>query len=161
MDYFFIRLNDLYINLLETLSKINIIKLSFLTVIIELSVSFVVSFLLHSEQSVGPKFETKLEEFVLVVILAPLFETLIFQYSIISHIIGKRPNALLFACIVSAVFFGLSHFYSPEYIFKTFISGLLFGTLFLVGYKKNKNAFVVVTITHSIYNLTVFCLRQI
>lgn len=161
MGYFLCRLNDLYINLLEILSKINIIKLSFYTVIIELLVSIAVSFLLDSDQSVGPKFETKLEEFVLVVILAPLLETLIFQYSIISNIIGRRPNTSLFACIVSAVLFGLSHFYSPEYIFKTFISGLLFGTLFLVGCKKNKNAFVVVAITHSIYNLTVFCLKQI
>jgi len=110
---------------------------------------------------IGPEFDTKFEEFLLVVFFAPLLETLIFQYSIISYILEKRPNAYLFSCIFSAILFGLSHFYSPEYILKTFFSGLLFGSLYLVVKDKNKNSFLIVAVTHSIYNLIIFFLRLI
>ncbi|MDO8997083.1 MAG: CPBP family intramembrane metalloprotease [Sediminibacterium sp.] len=110
---------------------------------------------------IGPEFDTKFEEFLIVVLFAPLLETLIFQYSIISYILGRRSNAYLFACIFSAALFGLSHFYSPEYILKTFFSGLIFGTLYLVAQNKNNNAFIVVAVTHSLYNFIIFFLRLI
>ncbi|OYW79516.1 MAG: hypothetical protein B7Z27_05395, partial [Sphingobacteriia bacterium 32-37-4] len=108
-----------------------------------------------------PTFDSKVEEFFIAVIFAPILETLIFQYFIISYILDKRPNAYLFTCFFSAILFGLSHFYSPEYILKTFFSGLLFGTLYLVVQNKNNNAFIIVTIAHAIYNFIGFCLRQI
>ncbi|OYZ52051.1 MAG: hypothetical protein B7Y11_12755 [Sphingobacteriia bacterium 24-36-13] len=161
MLYLFIRLNNIYINSIKVLSKINLIKLIFLTVIVEISVGVLFTFLLSSKKMIGPEFDTKYEEFLLVVFFAPLLETLIFQYSIISYILEKRPNAYLFSCIFSATLFGLSHFYSPEYILKTFFSGLLFGSLYLVVQNKNKNSFLIVAVAHSIYNLIIFCLRLI
>ncbi|OHC84588.1 MAG: hypothetical protein A2546_07970 [Sphingobacteriia bacterium RIFOXYD2_FULL_35_12] len=161
MGHFLFRMNDLYLKKVRELSKISQFKLIILTVIIEISVTLIFSFLLFPNHNAGPTFDSKLEEFFIVVIFAPILETLIFQYSIISYILGKRPNAYLFTCIFSAILFGLSHFYSPEYILKTFFSGLLFGTLYLVVQNKNNNAFIIVAIAHSIYNFIGFCLRQI
>lgn len=161
MPNLLVRLNNLYINTIKILSKISLIRLIFLTVFFEIFVGVLFTILVSSKKMIGPEFDTKIEEFFLVVFFAPLLETLIFQYSIISYILDKRPNAYLFSCIFSATLFGLSHFYSPEYILKTFFSGLLFGTLYLVVQNKNKNAFFVVAVTHSVYNLIIFFLRQI
>jgi hypothetical protein len=151
------RLNALYINKVETFSKYSIVKLIFLTVAIEFSVSIIFSLWLFPNHTAGPIFDSKKEAFIIAVFLAPLIETLIFQYSIISSFLEKRPKAFLFACIFSALLFGLSHFYSSVYILKTFISGLLFGTLYLVVSQKKQNAFIAVVIAHALYNLIVFC----
>ncbi|PJE47998.1 MAG: hypothetical protein CUR34_00520 [Sediminibacterium sp.] len=153
------RLNNLYINAVQTISKYSIVTLILLTVAIEFSVSIIFSLWLFPNHSAGPTFDSKKEEFLFVVILAPLIETLIFQYSIITSLLEKRPKAYLFACIFSAILFGLSHFYSPVYILKTFFSGLLFATLYLVVSQKKRNAFIAVVIAHALYNLTVFCGR--
>ena len=161
MLYLLVKLNNKYINSIKVLSKISLIKLIFLTVIFEILVGVLITFLLASKKMKGPEFDTKFEEFLIVVLFAPLLETLIFQYSIISYILGRRSNAYLFACIFSAALFGLSHFYSPEYILKTFFSGLIFGTLYLVAQNKNNNAFIVVAVTHSLYNFIIFFLRLI
>lgn len=161
MLYLLVKLNNKYINSIKVLSKISLIKLIFLTVIFEILVGVLITFLLASKKMKGPEFDTKFEEFLIVVLFAPLLETLIFQYSIISYVLGKWTNAYLFASIFSAALFGVSHFYSPEYILKTFFSGLLFGSLYLVVHNKNNNAFIIVAIAHSIYNFIGFCLRLI
>lgn len=147
--------------MIQTLSKISLTRLIFLTVIIEFTVSLVFGLLFFSNHSAGPKFETKLEEFFIVVIIAPFIETLIFQYTIISFFLNKRPKAVLFTIAFSAILFGVSHFYSQVYILKTFISGLLFGTLYIVVNAKNSSAIIAVTLAHSIYNFIGFCLRQL
>lgn len=161
MGHFLFRMSDLYLKKVKELSKISQFKLIIFTVLIEISVTLIFSFLLFPNHNAGPTFDSKLEEFFIAVIFAPILETLIFQYSIISYILDKRPNAYLFTCIFSATLFALSHFYSPEYILKTFFSGLLFGTLYLVVQNKNNYAFFIVAIAHSIYNFIGFCLRQI
>jgi len=155
------RLNNLYVNRLVQFSKMSVVKLICFTVIIEISVTLIFSLLLFPNHTAGPKFENRMEEFFTAVFFAPLIETLIFQYAFISYIISKWSNAYLFSCIVTAILFGLSHFYSPEYVLKTFLSGLLFGSLYLVAFRKKTNAFIVVTVAHSIYNLIGFCFRHI
>jgi len=154
-------LNNLYENWLIQFSKLSISKLIILTVVVEITVTLIFSHLLFPNHSAGPSFENKIEEFFTAVVFAPLIETLIFQYAFISYILGKWSNAYLVSCFVTASLFGLSHFYSPEYVFKTFISGLLFGTLYLVIVKKNRNAFIVVAIAHSLYNFIGFCIRNL
>lgn len=156
-----IKLNNLYINKVQALSRLNLTILILFTVIIEFSVSLVFALILFPEHSAGPKFDSKLEEFFLVVFLAPLIETLIFQYTIISYLLNKIPKAVLFVCLFSALLFGLSHFYSQVYVFKTFISGILFGTLYLVVNSKNNSPIIAVALAHSLYNFIGFCLRQI
>ena len=106
MLYLLVKLNNTYINSIKVLSKISLIKLIFLTVIVEISVGVLFTILLSSKKMIGPEFDTKFEEFLLVVFFAPLLETLIFQYSIISYILEKRPNDYLFSCIFSAILFG-------------------------------------------------------
>lgn len=154
------RLNEAYTNYVNRISKTDTYWLILLTVLIEVSVTILFSYFLFPNHTSGPKFENNQEEFLIAVILAPFLETLIFQYAIISFILNKMPKALLFSCFVSAVLFGLSHFYSPEYVLKTFFSGLLFGTLYLIVLTKKANAILIVSTAHAIFNLIGFFVKN-
>lgn len=87
-------------------------------------------------------------------ILAPLIETLIFQYAVIEKLssikILKGKNIVV--SIISAALFGISHSYSYLYIFYGFIIGLLLAYAYLIYKKKNFSAFWVVFWIHCIRN---------
>lgn len=87
-------------------------------------------------------------------ILAPIIETLIFQYVVIEILnavkILKEKNIAI--VIISAVLFGISHSYSYLYIFYAFIIGLLLAYSYLVYKKKKFSAFWVVFWIHCIRN---------
>lgn len=153
-------LNKAYTNYVNLISKMDIYRLILFTVLIEVAVTILFSYFLFPHHTSGPKFENKSEEFLIAVILAPLLETLVFQYAIISFILKKMPKALLFSCFISAVFFGLSHSYSIEYVLKTFFSGLLFGSLYITVLTKKAHAIIIVSIAHSIFNLIGFFVKN-
>ena len=108
------------------------------------------------------------DRFVIVVILAPLFETLIFQFGVI-ELLSKAPSLArhqglnLVAITTSSVLFSLSHFQSSFYAFSSFWSGLLYSSsyVFLRNRFDTVIAFVVVAISHSFYNLFVFSVEQL
>ena len=88
----------------------------------------------------------------MAVIVAPILETYLIQYSIIGFIVKRYPSKLLEACLISATIFGLLHYYSIEYMAKTFISGVVYGILFLVSIEKKIYPLLPLAISHSIYN---------
>jgi CAAX prenyl protease-like protein len=104
------------------------------------------------------QFRSSKEQFILVVILAPVFETLIFQYSIIDMVLIKFKSEGL-AILLSALGFSLIHVYSVQYWVATFLSGLLFAFLFLVLSRKNSKPILYITILHAVYNLFVLWMR--
>ena len=73
------------------------------------------------------------ELFGIVVLCAPILETLIFQLLSIELVIfgltklnlGSHRGILIIAGIVSAILFGLSHSYSIHYIVLSFVGGLI------------------------------------
>lgn len=87
-------------------------------------------------------------------ILAPIIETLIFQYAVIEILnavkILKEKNIAI--VIISAVLFGISHSYSYLYVFYAFIIGLLLAYSYLTYKKKNFSAFWVVFWIHCMRN---------
>lgn len=88
-----------------------------------------------------------------VVILAPLIETLIFQkwfYNLFS-LIGWLNRYKNFIILISAVAFGLIHFYSLSYIIYNFFIGALLMFTYII--KINKKAYWIVVILHSLMNL--------
>jgi uncharacterized protein len=127
-----------------------------ITIVIDVFVTIVFSNLPLQSQSNGPLFNSKLEAFVLAIVIAPIFETLIFQHAVIKLIIKKSSNAKLLSCFVSAILFAASHYYSWAYVLKTFISGFLFSSLYLITMYKKQNPILVVLLAHAGYNLIGF-----
>lgn len=107
---------------------------------------------------------TDFKSFYLVVFVAPFVETLIFQWLIIfqtykSYTRGYKKQ---FAIVLSAILFGLSHFYSVYYLFAAIIAGVLLAISFCYFREKTSwlGAIFYVTIIHSFSNLLVFGIKS-
>ena len=100
--------------------------------------------------------DSLIKKIFLIVIFGPALETLIFQVGIISIIKKILPKLPFIAIIISALFFGLSHFYSTIYIYYTFMVGLFLGTLYFIASKRGFNPFLVVFSVHALNNLILF-----
>lgn len=102
-------------------------------------------------------FESKKEEFILVVIIAPILETLLFQY--LPYFYLKKYSAI-YTIIISSILFGLSHAYSIIYIIYGLTVGILFICAFFYSIKKYLQPFWLVAFCHFIYNLFAFCVNN-
>ena len=94
-----------------------------------------------------------IQAILILVLLVPFLETMIYQYLIIDYLLKKFPSNYLFATSVSTLVFAASHFYSAEYIIKTVLSGFLYSSLYIIFIKKNVQPIIHVALAHSLYNL--------
>lgn len=93
------------------------------------------------------------DQFLIVVLLSPIIETLIFQYALIESIRQKiKP---LYACFLSAFAFALVHFYSVYYFLFALIGGLIFAYMYYLE-KSVIKSFLVVLTAHILYNLLIY-----
>lgn len=98
-----------------------------------------------------------------VTIVAPILETLIFQYGVIeilNHISYFKKKNLVIG-IISAILFGVVHSYSVLYMFFGFIIGLLLAYSYILYKRKSFSAFWVVFWIHCIRNSISFLLSLI
>lgn len=102
--------------------------------------------------------KSKLEEFVYTVLLGPIIETVIF---IVAPIKILEDKLNIFAIgLLGSFLFSLSHFYSINYIFLSFLIGIfLFGCFLFLKHKFSFTlAFIGVTLIHLSNNLYNFIL---
>lgn len=105
--------------------------------------------------------EHKWMELVVLLLIAPLLETLLFQSLIIELVCKfiKRPrNSLYVALMLSALTFAINHAYSMSYFVFTFIGGLILALAYFVGRYRRENASLLVVIIHTLYNLSTLVL---
>jgi membrane protease YdiL (CAAX protease family) len=101
------------------------------------------------------KFDSPAEAVLVLVILGPLLETLIFQHYLLQGLRQWLHHALA-AAIVVALLFGLVHWYSIPYIAKATISGLLYNLLYLTLQQRRQPAFWYTAATHACFNAIAF-----
>jgi membrane protease YdiL (CAAX protease family) len=92
----------------------------------------------------------------LVGILAPIFETLIFQTAIIEivYIIRKIKKYRIFiACFASTTLFGLEHTFSVAYFILGLIIGLYLSIFYIYSKKKGINPTLSVLLVHASWNI--------
>ena len=98
------------------------------------------------------------EEFALVVVLAPILETILFQF-LPAYFFTKRIGRIG-VILLSSFLFGISHFYNFSYM----IFGIIIGLMFILGYyysdKKNVNPILCVFFAHFTYNIIAFFLNH-
>lgn len=98
------------------------------------------------------------EAILLAIIIAPIAETLVFQYGIIETFRAKR--SLPFCCFISAISFAAFHVYNIYYFFLTFIAGLLLAYIYLLK-KTTMSGILVTCLAHLSFNTLVFALSQL
>ncbi len=97
--------------------------------------------------------KTLLHQIITLVLLAPLFETLIFQTVPILFLKSHSRLKPWVIILVSSLLFGATHSYSFAYIFFAFLVGLVLAYSYLIYLEKNVSAFWVVTAIHSLRNM--------
>ena len=96
--------------------------------------------------------------FVLPVLLAPIFETFLNQYLpyyLLNKVkyLNERSYLVL---LISALFFGLTHFYSLFYIIYAFLLGLILMYGYMIRITTDRKTFYLIAICHSLVNLGIF-----
>lgn len=99
--------------------------------------------------------------FFSVVVLAPLFETFLFQYMVFvllskMKIIG---NSSFLIIIISSLLFGISHWYSFAYVVMASFIGVVLMYAYLFYSSKPSKAFWSVVLIHALHNLIVFAFK--
>jgi membrane protease YdiL (CAAX protease family) len=102
-----------------------------------------------ASEGIEKKFGTIADQVLWILIIAPLFETLFFQYFIIENL-NKKFSAYV-SCFISALLFGLSHTYNIFYFAFAFFSGIIFAVIYFVS-SINKRGIIYTLFTHVIYN---------
>lgn len=94
--------------------------------------------------------------FFMLVVVAPIFETLIYQTAVI-EILLKFKIGMRGAIVISALLFGLSHSYSFIYILLAIGTGFVLAYYYASLREQGKiNKILFVTILHALINLVVF-----
>lgn len=144
--------NRYYNNFIATLSRQKTTMLILYTIGMDVLITLVFSHILFPSHTAGPVHASIIEGFFIAVLVAPFIETLLFQHLLIKFVLEKKATATLASCIISAILFSIGHYYSWQYILKTFLSGLLFASLYLIINNKRQNPLLIVFIAHAIYN---------
>jgi len=150
-------------NIILLFSKISLRKFVLLSTIICLLINLTIS-LLISYINIDYLEIDYLENkglpfiFIITVLIAPVVETLIFQYGVIELFFKlKNKNKVLFAALASAILFSLSHYYNLLYILGAFILGLGFAFFYIIAKsRKDINPFWFLASIHSLLNLVAF-----
>ena len=130
----------------------------FASYLLDLLVAIPLSLAFPQLEMGGPKFAFNGIRFVAVLIaacvVAPLGETLVFQWACIKLLHGKLKWSAASAIAASALLFGLAHLtYSVLYMVMATIGGLVLGAVFVLEQEKRGSPFWVVAAIHALRNL--------
>lgn len=156
--------------LIETLNKIGVIRLTLYTVAISLIFNILITLILNNlgisvSKNFG-SFKNPKDEFLTVVILAPLLETLIFQSFLIDltlYLTGKifKAESVFLGILIPSICFGLNHYYNLFYILVTIVLGSIFNVFYMNLKFRKQYPYMYTAVVHSLCNLTVFTLKHL
>ena len=96
--------------------------------------------------------------FFIAVIVAPLIETLLFQslpYFLLKDIpLLERKKIILI--LISALFFGITHFYSLFYVVYAFQLGIILMYGYVIRVKNDNKTFFLICVSHAFLNSGIF-----
>lgn len=106
-----------------------------------------------NETENGLKTFSGLGRFGIVVILAPILETLIFQFTPNEILEKLKVRSYFLKITIPSLLFSLVHFYHPIYIVMTFIAGILLNKYYIDTKNETRLFFILTVLLHSTYNL--------
>lgn len=89
----------------------------------------------------------------LIVLVAPLIETIIFQCAAYELLLLLFPRHKILALVISALLFALAHAYSEAYIVFIVFPGLVLGLLYITFEKRVLSPIMAVILVHALINL--------
>ena len=127
------------------------------------NIFFVLLFMLFGvdmNESFG-RYDTGIWDFFLIALIAPFFETFIFQFmplKLASYFRKKKTKIFFYTIILTSVLFGFMHFKSPQYMLIAFFYGLIWSSSCFMFLRRKQNPLLYTTLIHSTYNAILFSL---
>jgi membrane protease YdiL (CAAX protease family) len=94
---------------------------------------------------------------IVIIIIAPAFETILFQKILISAVkemVSKEKSAFILSTLVSASVFGMAHgIYNMYYVLYAFVGGLMLAIIYNLCYYRKESSFLATFIIHALWNL--------
>lgn len=142
--------------------KINLYYLFLIILILNISLILFANYLKLDFGESGLENKSRLNIFFLVVIFAPIFETLLFNVAPVKLLQLLFKNKYIILLLASLVF-SLIHTYSLAYLIITYIGGLSFNFFYMTSEKRKGFAFSITftVLLHALYNLVGFLLIEI
>ena len=105
--------------------------------------------------------ENLFEKFIIIVVIAPLIETLIFNY-FLQKVLSKFIKNTFYLIFISSLIFAFAHCHSIIYIFFGFFGGLILNLFYFLNKKDRsiKYAFWMTFLLHALVNLTSFIFSE-
>ena len=140
----------LQVSIIQFAQRFRPLTLSIITAVLAFILVALISFFDHADNPVAHMEISFWEKVLLVCVVSPVVETIIFQKIVIDTAFKYTRN-YGFSLIVSALLFALVHNYSFLYVAKMFVAGFLFGLLFIAC--KGDKPLLHVMLAHSFYNI--------
>ncbi len=103
-------------------------------------------------------FKSTMEEFITVILIAPVLETFLFQY--LPFKLTRKWMSPVLSILLCGVIFSALHTYNWFYMLSAGIVGLLLGTAYYLKIDSGR-AFIIVTAIHLFNNSVVFAISHI
>jgi len=151
------------LNIYKYFYKLSPLKL----ILLGVGVPFLLNFSLHFFLEVvgwGDKFDhegytTTFSDFIVLVIIAPLLETLFCQFiplKIASQFANKYKYIFCITIIIISLIFGLLHWKSPLYMIVAFFYGIIWSFCCLIFIRKKQHPILYTALIHGCYNGLLF-----
>lgn len=92
-------------------------------------------------------------KFIIIVLITPLIETLVFQFIPIEFLKRKKWCKPPFLIIVPSLIFSMAHYYHFIYVIMAFVGGIILNYYYIETQKISKYPFLLTSLLHSLYNL--------
>ena len=89
----------------------------------------------------------------IIVFLAPIIETVIFQFIPIEILKNTKLRNPVFLILIPSLIFAGAHWYHFIYIIMAFVGGIILNYYYVETQKISKYSFLLVVLLHSLYNL--------
>ncbi len=89
----------------------------------------------------------------MIVVLAPIIETVIFQYIPNEILEGSNLESYFLKIIIPSLLFSLAHIYHPIYMLMTFIAGIMLNKFYIDTKRQTRLFFILTILLHAMYNL--------
>lgn len=151
---------NIVIKIIKILKKANVISFIFSGLFFMIIIPMIFSFIIPEDSYMNPVIESMKEDglsilFLFGVVLAPFFETLIFQFLpyVFVNAFLKRKIKFYFYIVSASLFFGVMHFYNLYYFLVGTSVGVVLSFYFYVSKLRGASGVMLVYAIHAINNL--------
>lgn len=102
------------------------------------------------------------EQFFLLVIIGPAFETIIFHFLLLELLLfmfQKAKYKYVFVILISSLIFAITHQLQIHFFIISFIGGIIFSWSYIIAKIKNMIPVVIVFLIHALANLGIFLIN--